>query len=65
MNFRPILGFSLACLLGAGPAQAQLSVDVTDESGNDLTIAVPVLPTPQANRGSFNAPIGSGFSPIG
>jgi TolB protein len=48
MNFRPILGFSLACLLGAGPAQAQLSVDVTDESGNDLTIAVPVLPTPQA-----------------
>jgi len=48
MNFRPILGFCVATMLGAGVAHAQLSVDVTDESGNDLTIAVPVLPTPAA-----------------
>lgn len=48
MKFRLLLGSGLACLLGAGVAHAQLSVDVTDESGNDLSIAVPVLPTPQA-----------------
>ncbi|HEY0130731.1 MAG TPA: Tol-Pal system beta propeller repeat protein TolB [Allosphingosinicella sp.] len=29
------------------PAAAQLSVDVTDESGDDLVIAIPVMPTPQ------------------
>jgi TolB protein len=32
----------------AQPALAQLSVDVTDESGDDLVIAVPNLATPQA-----------------
>jgi TolB protein len=41
-----------AMLLGAGTAQAQLSVDVTDESGDDLNIAVPVMPTPQATETS-------------
>jgi TolB protein len=30
------------------PAQAQLSVDVTDESGNDMVIAVPGLATPES-----------------
>lgn len=37
-----------AVTVNSGSAQAQLSVDVTDESANDLTIAIPVLPTPQA-----------------
>ncbi len=37
-----------AALCVSGAAQAQLSVDVTDESANDLTIAVPAMPTPQA-----------------
>lgn len=37
-----------AALCVSGAAQAQLSVDVTDESGNDLNIAVPAMPTPQA-----------------
>src|SRR5687768_13768353 len=32
----------------AAPAESEgLSVDVTDESGDDLIIAVPALPTPQ------------------
>jgi TolB protein len=31
----------------AQPPQSGLSVDVTDESGEDLTIAVPVMPTPE------------------
>jgi TolB protein len=48
MNFRRYLGFCAAVMLGGGAAHAQLSVDVTDESGNDLNIAVPVLPTPAA-----------------
>jgi len=48
MNFRPVLGIFVATMLGAGVAHAQLSVDVTDESGNDLNIAIPVLPTPAA-----------------
>lgn len=48
MNFRPFMGFCVATMLGAGVAHAQLSVDVTDESGNDLNIAVPVMPTPAA-----------------
>jgi TolB protein len=40
---------ALAALIGiAGPAQAQLSVDVTDESGDDMIIAVPAMPTPEA-----------------
>jgi TolB protein len=30
------------------PAQAQLKVDVTAEGGEDLTIAVPVMPTPES-----------------
>ncbi len=37
----------LAAALAATPAHAQLSVDVTGEIQNDLTIAVPVMPTPQ------------------
>jgi TolB protein len=48
MKFRPVLGFCVATILGAGVAHAQLSVDVTDESGNDLNIAIPVMPTPAA-----------------
>lgn len=48
MIFRPVLGLCVATMLGAGVAHAQLSVDVTDESGNDLNIAVPVMPTPAA-----------------
>jgi TolB protein len=39
--------FPLVLLAFAFPASAQLSVDVTDESGDDLVIAVPVMPTPQ------------------
>lgn len=38
----------LAALFASQAAFAQLSVDVTDESGDDLIIAVPVMPTPQA-----------------
>lgn len=37
-----------AAWFAALPAAAQLSVDVTDESGEDLVIAVPVMPTPQS-----------------
>ena len=49
MKFGLVLAAFLAsAILGAGSARAQLSVDVTDESANDLTIAVPVMPTPQA-----------------
>jgi TolB protein len=39
---------TLACLFAGAPAAAQLSVDVTDESAEDLTIAVPFMPTPQS-----------------
>jgi TolB protein len=39
--------FPLVLFAFAFPASAQLSVDVTDESGDDLVIAVPVMPTPQ------------------
>ena len=39
----------------AAPAHAQLSVDVTDESSNDLTIAVPVMPTPQVQATAAGA----------
>jgi TolB protein len=39
--------FPLFLFAFAMPAAAQLSVDVTDESGDDLVIAVPVMPTPQ------------------
>lgn len=38
---------ALAVLIGASSAQAQLSVDVTDESGDDLSIAIPAMPTPE------------------
>ncbi|MFN3389886.1 MAG: Tol-Pal system beta propeller repeat protein TolB [Allosphingosinicella sp.] len=37
-----------AFLLLAGPAAAQLSVDVTDESAADMRIAVPTMPTPES-----------------
>ena len=47
--------FPLFLLAFATPAAAQLSVDVTDESGDDLVIAVPVMPTPQ----STDTPAGS------
>jgi TolB protein len=40
--------FPLVLFAFAFPASAQLSVDVTDESGDDLVIAVPVMPTPQS-----------------
>ncbi len=35
-------------LFVSAPLAAQLSVDVTDESGSDLNIAVPAMPTPQS-----------------
>lgn len=41
-------GFAAALLTAIQPAAAQLSVDVTDESGNDLVIAIPAMPTPQS-----------------
>ena len=44
--------------LSAAAAQAQLSVDVTDESAQDLAIAVPAMPTPavaQTAAGSTDA----------
>ncbi len=48
MKFDPIrLSLLALCALMSAPVAAQLSVDVTDESGNDLNIAVPVMPTPQ------------------
>ena len=37
----------LAVFLAAQPLHAQLSVDVTDESSEDMVIAVPVMPTPE------------------
>jgi TolB protein len=37
----------LILALVAHPAFAQLSVDVTDETGNDMNIAIPVMPTPE------------------
>lgn len=42
---RLLLAFAASLALVA-PAHAQLSVDVTDESADDLVIAVPALPTP-------------------
>jgi TolB protein len=42
---KPLLA-ALAAAFAAHAAQAQLSVDVTDESPADLAIAVPVMPTP-------------------
>ncbi len=47
MTLLRTLPFALAALL-AIPAQAQISVDVTDDSSNDLVIAIPVMPTPQS-----------------
>jgi TolB protein len=48
---KPLHAVLAGLVLGAflsGPALAQLSVDVTDETSEDLVIAVPVMPTPQA-----------------
>ncbi|UVO55956.1 Tol-Pal system beta propeller repeat protein TolB [Sphingomonas sp. SUN039] len=39
--------FAGALLALTAPATAQIKVDVTDETSNDLVIAVPVMPTPQ------------------
>jgi TolB protein len=39
--------FALLAAFASVPAAAQLSVDVTDESGDDLVIAVPAYTTPQ------------------
>ena len=47
MKFMSTL-ISVAALVIASPLAAQLSVDVTDESANDLNIAVPALATPQS-----------------
>lgn len=44
----PLLLLAFAIPAAAQPAGSPLSVDVTDESGDDLVIAVPVMPTPQA-----------------
>lgn len=38
---------AIAALFAAAGAHAQLSVDVTDESAADLSIAIPAMPTPQ------------------
>jgi TolB protein len=48
-NVKLTLGslFAAACI-AFQPASAQLSVDVTDESANDMVIAVPVMPTPES-----------------
>jgi TolB protein len=46
MRSRFTLAAALA-LFAAVPAAAQLSVDVTDETAEDLTIAVPFMPTPE------------------
>ncbi|HEY0148186.1 MAG TPA: Tol-Pal system beta propeller repeat protein TolB [Allosphingosinicella sp.] len=49
MKHRVLLAVA-AALFSLSPAFAQspLSVDVTDETAQDLTIAVPVMPTPQS-----------------
>jgi TolB protein len=47
MTRKHLLAGFAALLAFAAPASAQLSVDVTDESAADLTIAVPVMPTPE------------------
>ncbi|HEV2746922.1 MAG TPA: Tol-Pal system beta propeller repeat protein TolB [Allosphingosinicella sp.] len=41
-------GLAAAFAFALQPAHAQLAVDVTDESGDDLVIAVPAMPTPQS-----------------
>ena len=41
-----LAGLVTTLVLALQPAQAQLSVDVTDESGTDLVIAIPAMPTP-------------------
>ena len=47
-RFSLLLSAAFAALaLAAAPASAQLKVDVTDESENDMVIAVPAMPTPQ------------------
>ncbi len=45
MNF--IRFWLLVLAFFASPVFAQLSVDVTDETGNDMNIAIPVMPTPE------------------
>ena len=47
MKFRNLIIFGVALALGAAPAFGQLSVDVTDETGDDLRIFVPAFPTPE------------------
>ncbi|HEX8257247.1 MAG TPA: Tol-Pal system protein TolB, partial [Allosphingosinicella sp.] len=41
-------GLAATFLAALQPAHAQLAVDVTDESGNDMIIAVPAMPTSQS-----------------
>ena len=45
---KKLASVAFAALFASTPALAQLSVDVTDESAEDLTIAVPVMPTPES-----------------
>jgi TolB protein len=52
---RLLIGGLVSALFLAAPAAAQLSVDVTDESGDDLVIAIPVMPTPN----TVDTPAGS------
>jgi TolB protein len=47
-TFTHLAAVFAACWLVALPAAAQLKVDVTAEGSEDLVIAVPVMPTPQA-----------------
>jgi TolB protein len=46
-KYRSLLAALAAVAASSAAAQSPLSVDVTDESGEDMTIAVPVMPTPQ------------------
>ncbi len=49
INLKFFIGsLAAAAALAIHPAAAQISVDVTDESENDLVIAVPGMPTPQS-----------------
>ena len=49
MNAMRLIPLALLSLVAA-PAAAQLTVDVTAVGGNDMVIAVPTLPTPEATQ---------------
>ncbi|HEX8468893.1 MAG TPA: Tol-Pal system beta propeller repeat protein TolB [Allosphingosinicella sp.] len=47
-TFKHLAAAFVACWLAASSATAQLKVDVTAEGSEDLVIAIPVMPTPEA-----------------